>query len=354
MIFDSIDILFKYRAYNLLNSNGDKPLHIPTILIVEDDNATGEILSFVMEEEGYEVFRASTGNQAIRLAKSSFINLVLMDLKLPDMNGLQILENILKISPDTIGIIVTGFASLDTAIQSINTGAYSYVVKPISRDNLKLIVKKGLEKQQLSVENKNLHQKLKKNYLSTIAALTKTLEARDPYTKGHSELVAFMAEVIAKELKLAPKEIEGIIIAALFHDIGKIGISDTILQKKTGLTTEERKIIETHITVGAAIVEKIEFIKNVVPIIRYHHENFDGTGYLEGLSGKDIPIGARILSVCDAFSAMVSDRPYRKAKKMDHVVEELKKCSGSQFDPEIVKIILELIPTIEQEIVAVA
>jgi putative nucleotidyltransferase with HDIG domain len=184
---------------------------------------------------------------------------------------------------------------------------------------------------------------LKNSYFETIAALAASIDAKDHYTHGHSQKVMEYSVEIAKEMGLSEEEITNIKFAGLLHDVGKIGIDDSILKKETALTPEERKEIEKHPVYGYKIVEKIEFLKKARKYIYHHHERWDGKGYPEGLKGENIPLGARIISVADTYDAMTSSRSYRKALPEYIAIEEIKEHSGSQFDPQIVKVFLKII-----------
>jgi HD-GYP domain-containing protein (c-di-GMP phosphodiesterase class II) len=189
----------------------------------------------------------------------------------------------------------------------------------------------------VAIENIQLYRDMKGMYIGTIRTLAKAIDAKDPYTKGHSERVTEFAIEIAKEMKLPDKLSRNIEFAALIHDIGKIGIKDNVLTKPSRLSDSEYELIKRHPAIGEQIIAPIEFLTNVTPLVLYHHEHYDGNGYLEGLTGDEIPIGARVLIVADSDEAMISDRPYSKSMTQKEAVEELKDKSGSQFDPEIVE-----------------
>ncbi len=188
-----------------------------------------------------------------------------------------------------------------------------------------------------------LYTKMRKMYLETIRTLAAAIDAKDPYTKGHSERVAEMAVALAQELNLPERDIETIEYTALLHDIGKIGVDERILSKNDGLTSEEFNKIKEHTITGAKIIEPVEFLKDSYKAIYHHHERYDGDGYPDGLKGEDIPISARIIAVADAYDAMGSDRPYRKKLKQDKIMKELTEQSGKQFDPEVVKALISVL-----------
>jgi len=181
-----------------------------------------------------------------------------------------------------------------------------------------------------------LYMTMRKIYFETIQALATAIEAKDPYTKGHSERVAEFAAIIAEEMKLPENEVNNLKFAALLHDIGKIGIPEHILNKPDKLTKEEFDVVKTHPDMGASIVKKIDFLMHASSIIRYHHERYNGSGYPEGLTGEQIPLGAAILAVADTFDALTTDRPYRKAWSIQETIEEIERCAGRDFKPEVV------------------
>jgi HD-GYP domain-containing protein (c-di-GMP phosphodiesterase class II) len=193
------------------------------------------------------------------------------------------------------------------------------------------------------IENAQLYAKMKDQYLSMVMALAAAIEAKDSYTHGHSQKVMEYAVKIARRMNLPEDEVETIRYAGLLHDIGKIGIKDVILGKPGKLTAEELTEMRKHPRYGATIMEQVDLLREIAPLTLYHHECFDGSGYPMGLKGKDIPLGARILAVADMYDSMVADRPYRKAFPIEQVVQEMRKVAGTQLDPEIVHIFLEIL-----------
>jgi putative nucleotidyltransferase with HDIG domain len=194
-----------------------------------------------------------------------------------------------------------------------------------------------------------LYTKMRKVYLETIRALAAAIDAKDPYTKGHSERVSETSVALAQELNLSDRDIESIEYTALLHDIGKIGITDNILGKKSSLTNKEFDKIKEHTVMGAKIIEPVDFLKSSYKAIYHHHEKYDGKGYPDGIKSEDIPILARIIAVADAYDAMGSDRPYRKKLNKDKILKELKDQSGKQFDPKVVKALISVLDKEREE-----
>jgi len=335
-----------------------------SILVVDDDEDIATLLSLILKKEGYDITTVQSGTSALAQIEEKSFNIVLLDVKLPDMSGLGVLKRIKEKIPETIVIMMTGFSSLESAIESLRYNVYDYLQKPFDMKKLKVMIKKGIEKQRLEVKNKHLINSLtKKNielakkideismldknlhalYLGAMGVMVGTMEAKDHYTKGHSERVTHYAVNIAKELKLPEGQQELIRYACQLHDIGKVGVRDSILHKLEKLTNEEWEEIKLHPTISANILKPLGFLDGGIPIIQHHHERYDGSGYPEGLKIDSIPLGARIIAVADAFDAMTSERPYRKAKSKDEAIAELKKNTGSQFDPIIVKAFLEVL-----------
>ena len=201
----------------------------------------------------------------------------------------------------------------------------------------------------MTIENAELYKHMQNTYLGTIQTLARAIDAKAPYTKGHSDRVTRYAMGIAREMNLSESAIRNIEYAALIHDIGKIGIQETILAKKGELSDTEYEIVKMHPLIGESIITPVKFLNGIAPLILYHHERFDGTGYLEGLRGEAIPLGARIISVADAFDAMTSDRPYRKGLTKEEARRELEKDTGKRFDPEVIKAFLRLLERGEME-----
>ena len=511
------------------------------ILIVDDDSLMCETLMDIMQSLEYDADCATRVVEAREKLSKTFYNILMVDLKLSDGTGLDLLKYVKEINPETMTIIFTGYASLESSISALNEGAFGYLQKPLNIEEVKILISKAMKMQQLSVENKELIEKLKglslkdvetevynhkylierlnsellrakryalsislamidvdyfnsindlyghaygdkilkelakylkqfvrgmdivtryggeefviilpdtdkqstirfterllsdledhifdpqgkklklkvsigvanfseddpdiseayglihlvekavslakerggsrlatlngkeaeepsddtqenidnlkqklskiekrmhQTFLESIYAFAKTIEAKDFYTGEHCEHMVSLAVSIGKKLNLSEKEMEDLKHAAMLHDLGKIGIPDEILLKKGKLTDGEYDIIRKHPQIGAEIIRHLHFLKDVAPIVLYHHERFDGFGYCSGLKGKEIPLGARIIAIADVYQALTSDRPYRKAYSGEEALKIIKEGSGTQFDPEIVKVFFEII-----------
>ena len=340
-----------------------------TILIVDDEPNVLKAVARLLRHNRYEILTAISGAEALEVMDKQPASLVISDQRMPGMSGVELLQVIKKRYPDAIRIILTGSTGLEHAIGAINRGeVYRYILKPWQDEDFRLTVRraveryhmvaqnkrltKEIEKQNLALKESNAHleervnertRELTESYISTVFVLAAAVEAKDPYTRGHSELVSRYANFIAQEMGLATSQRETIQVAGLLHDVGKIGIEERVLLKPGALTGQERGLIETHPEKAVSILEKARLPWDVIPIIRHHHEHFDGTGYPDGLKNKDIPLGARILAVADTFDAMNSKRPYREAYPREIILNELERGSGSQFDPRVSAAFLSVI-----------
>jgi putative nucleotidyltransferase with HDIG domain len=328
------------------------------ILIIDDELAPRESIRMVLKDR-YDVSTASGAHEGLEMMSKNPVDLVVMDIKMPKMDGITALQEIKKRHPDTEVILLTAYASLDTARDAIRFGAFDYLIKPFDKDDILLVVEKGLEKKRTSTGLKMereillgrtsyLEEQINKArntimtcYEGTVKALILTIDAKDHYTYSHSSRVARLSSSLARVLGVPERTIKEIEHAASIHDIGKIGIEENILRKNGRLTAEEYEEMKKHPAIGVRIVQSVPFLEDAIPVILYHHERYDGKGYPEGIKGEQIPLSARIVIVADAIDAMMSVRPYRSALTMEKVFNELKENAGTQFDPEIVDIILK-------------
>jgi putative nucleotidyltransferase with HDIG domain len=473
------------------------------ILIVDDEKVIRDILTDFLTTEGFMVTALESGELALEELQSQHYDLVITDLMMPGMSGIDLLEKIQENKIDTLAIIMTGFGTVESAIKAMKFGAYDYLTKPFKVNELLQIINRGLEKRKLeneniqlkelmalyqvseamssslsldntlqivletthkeleadavslilkrpadrrtqiteyishaleqedgkdedyygvinedslfnflqdnaflivhgpkfrkffkklpqrkglssflsvplkirdeivgavdvysykrmykfndgqaklltilasraaqAIENARLYENIQRTFRGTIEGLVTALEAKDKYTSGHSRRVTEYAMLMARVLDLSEEEIENIDRAGLLHDIGKIGIRLESLNKPGKITEEEHEMFKDHTLMGKQILETIDFLKDIVPLVLYHHEWWDGSGYPEGIKGEQIPLGARILAIADSYDAMTSDRPYRKALDQDVAVRELKKYAGTQFDPALVDIFI--------------
>ncbi len=476
----------------------------PLLLIVDDEPVIREVLSDFLVSQGYVVQTAENGAVALEALKQNRFHLVMTDLKMPVMGGAELIAELAARNMKATIIVMTAYATVETAINTMKNGAYDYIMKPFKIDEITVVVERALQKEQLereniqlketqklyqiseamnsslsqdkvlpiivqsakqetdaavaslvlwdsekelwcseicdtdivnispreldealdltalheahasgkpilypsvdvkpylkkglkngeelrsflsvplvikgevkgmlnvfsfhrgqiflegqrkslfvlasraanAIENARLHEELKATFLQTIEGFAHALDAKDPYTHGHSRRVTSYCEQIALAMGLDMKEVERIRHAATLHDIGKIGLKLESLNKPGKLNQDEAEVFRTHPKMGTRILGPIRFFDNLIPIIYHHHEHYDGSGYPEGKRGDEIPMGARILSVADAYDAMTSDRPYRQAMTMEEAVAELLKNMDTQFDPRVVDVFVRIL-----------
>jgi len=316
------------------------------ILIVDDEELIRRLLHQKLSSEGYRCQKASSAAQALDKLKSNPVELVILDIKMPGKSGMELLLELRARYPDTAVIMATAIADTTTAIQCMKEGAYDYITKPFNLDKVVLSVGRALEKRRLELENKDYQQhleqkveeqagKIRTSFINAVTALAYALEAKDIYTSGHSQRVTKISVTIARELGMPQDSIDKIRLAGLVHDIGKIGIRESVLNKPAPLTDDEFRHIKSHCQAGEHILTPIVEDKEILRAVRHHHERYDGMGYPDGLRGEQIPLGARILSVADAFDAMTSERPYRLAMSAQDACAEIERCKGTQFAPKV-------------------
>ncbi|MEK7715427.1 MAG: HD domain-containing phosphohydrolase, partial [candidate division NC10 bacterium] len=325
------------------------------ILIVDDDRQVREVLHQIFMSAGYNCLLANDGREGVEVFKAERPPLIVTDLKMPVMTGIELLQQVRAIDGDVAVIVLTGAADVKIAIESLKLGAYDFIMKPVNVDELLIAADRAFERRQLLIERREYHEllerrvveatrdlasayrQLQETYRATLEALGSALDTRDIGTAAHSRRVHGYALATAREHRVPEADLTDLAHGVLLHDIGKIGIPDAILLKPGPLTPAEWQIMRRHPEIGKALIEKIPFLRGAVPIVFAHHEKWDGTGYPHGLRGADIPLGARIFMVVDAFDAITFDRPYSRAKPFDVAKAEIKRCAGTHFDPAVVE-----------------
>jgi putative nucleotidyltransferase with HDIG domain len=349
-----------------------------TVLFVDDEPNILRAIQRILRNENMTVLTATSAEEALNLLSHTEVHAVISDQDMPGANGVELLSRVRDHHPAIIRMMLTGFTAMDVAVDAINRGEiFRLITKPWNDEELKTILRQAYDHYDLKQEIRRLNQvtrsqnfslqdmnksleakvrertrqldeknhELKTAYIQTIRALAEAIDAKDSYTRGHSERVAVYASRIARKMKLETPLIERVYFAGLLHDVGKIGIPDAIITKPDRLSDEEYEEIKKHPEIGAKILEPVEFLRQIVPCVRHHHEWFDGSdrGYPERLISHSIPLPSRIILVADTAEAMTSDRPYRKGLPLNRVTSELRKFSGSQFDPVVVDAFLELL-----------
>lgn len=302
------------------------------ILFVDDEDHILEIAEAMFEQEGVRILTAKNGEEALDKVRDYEIAVIVSDHHMPGMMGLDLLSRIKIISPDTVKILMTGFADLQTAIDAINrVEVFRFIVKPWENSQLVELVMDAVKRYRLI-------RSIVEGDEAAMFSLVRAIELKDPYTKGHSERVARYALSIAKDLGLTAKIVKEIKYGSWLHDCGKIGVSENILNCEGPLDDEEIHIVRNHPLWGADVARKARLSETIVNIILFHHERYDGKGYPSGLNGGKIPLEARIVAVADIYDALTTERPYRKAYDKDKALQMLISMKGSVLDPELVEL----------------
>ncbi|DAB27233.1 TPA: two-component system response regulator [Candidatus Gastranaerophilales bacterium HUM_21] len=324
---------FEESLGEILQVNPKNEKH--TILLVDDEVNNLQLLRRTLRHD-YNILTASNGKEALEIVegKGSEIALIVSDQKMPEMEGTEFLKRVAGEYPDIVKILLTGHLDVDAIVDSINDcHLYQYIVKPFDPEELKLTIETGIQKFDL-VNNKTVILKdLRELFYKTIKLIASALDAKDPYTHGHSLRVTMYSLILAKKLNLDDTTLEEIETAGLLHDIGKIGIPQSILCKPGKLTDEEYEVMKSHPAQAEKMLMGIKKLTVVSNWLRTHHERWDGKGYPYGLKGEEIPISGRIIALADTYDAMTSTRSYRKALSHETAMEEIKRCAGTQFDP---------------------
>lgn len=333
---------------------------VPNILIVDDDDNILTLISSILLTRGYACDKAQTLREACKALSAKIYDIVFLDLGLPDGSGFTVLEKVVHITPEALVIVITGFHDLEKAVKSIRHGAFDYITKPFSvmlfRERLNSVIdewktrifsnsyQRYLEKliKERTNELCNTVSEIEHMHDVTVLALGAALDLRDPETEDHCRRVAENSILLGDILGIRGDKLKKLKWGSYLHDIGKIGIPEHILLKSGPLSEEEMAIVKKHSILGYSMIKDIDFLTDAGEVVLYHHEKFDGSGYPYGLKGQNIPLSARIFAIADAFDAMIFPRPYRKRISIDKVVKEINRCSGTHFDPDVVKAFLNI------------
>ena len=321
--------------------------------IIAVDDEMGIIDSLKVYLRDYSITGVTDPQEAIEKVKNEHFDLMLLDYIMTPFHGDHVVEEIRKFNKDLYILLLTGHKDLAPPLETIKKlDIQGYCEKSDKFDQLLLLIESGLKSveqmniiKQINEELADSKELLEKSYLESIEVLRRTVEVKDVYTRGHSDRVSEYSLLIGEKLNLPPEQMKTLKIGALFHDIGKIGIPDAILLKTDKLTDDEYSEIKNHPSIGAHILSNASIFADIIPIVKHHHERYDGKGYPARLAGEDIPYLARIVAVADTFDAMTSRRSYRQALDFDYTTNEIERCKGTQFDPAIADIFLEILKT---------
>jgi putative nucleotidyltransferase with HDIG domain len=319
-------------------------------LVVDDEPAVRGFLIRMLQAQGFQCYEAATGLEALQiLDRIGEPPLIVSDMRMPEMDGIALLEEVRARYPDTSVIMLSGMSETSTAVDCLHRGAADFLLKPITMSELQARVGRVLEKRALVLQNRyyqaNLErqvreqaQRIQELFLQGVQMLARALEAKDAYTSGHSMRVSQYAVATARQMGFAGQSLDGIRLGGELHDIGKIGTRESVLHKAGTLTAEEFHQIHQHPLLGEQMLSPLaQDSPDVLRIVRSHHERLDGRGFPDGLRGEKIPIEARIVAVADAFDAMTTRRPYRESRPPSAALVELRRVAGSQLDPEAVE-----------------
>jgi putative two-component system response regulator len=308
------------------------------LLVVDDMEAMRLALEDSLRLQGYEVVTAASGEEALELLRWQRFDLLLTDQAMPGLSGIELAETTARIHPDVPIVLLTGHTDVELAKASLQRGASDFVTKPVNIRELPIVIERNLTRRRLEVAR--LKEREAQVLFEAIKALASAVDAKDPYTARHSMRVTRLSMVLAGAIGLTGDEKYVLELSAWMHDVGKIGVPDSILTKPSRLTPEEFEVMKVHAAKGGEIVGQIEELSQVADVIRHHHERLDGQGYPDGLRGEAIPLLSRIILIADSFEALTSDRSYRRGTVRERAFEELKKHGGSQFDPELVEVFI--------------
>jgi putative nucleotidyltransferase with HDIG domain len=339
------------------------------ILVVDDESTVRTLLRAMLERQDHACVDVESSQAALAAVENGgSFDVIMTDLMMTGMSGLELLETMQTRHPDVPVIMITGSHDIAIAMTALRRGAFDYLVKPINREQLQVVLQRAISHRRITQQNPNYWEKLEqlvaartdlllktmgdleRSYDITLEALGDALDLKDAETEGHSKRVTAYTIALARAMGYENDDIRMIARGAFLHDIGKMAIPDAILLKPGALTDEERDIMREHCTRGYQIVHKIPYLREAAEIVYAHQERFDGKGYPRGLRAEQIPFGARVFAIADTLDAITSDRPYRRASSFADAREEIVKCSGSQFDPELVEVFSSLPIELWQEL----
>lgn len=305
-----------------------------TILIVEDNDITRQGLQIILEAGGYKVLTATQGREALKRMELTVPDLVLADISMPEMDGYTLFKEV-RSRPEWVTIpfiFLTARGGREDIFNGKKLGVEDYLVKPVDRKELLTTIRSRLARSQ-----QLLLAQLQQAYQASLIMFANAIELRDQYTRGHVERVVDYSQALARQMGWNSSQTNSLRFGSILHDIGKIYIRESILRKPGSLDEEEWAEMKRHPVVGAELIKNIPYLAVAIPVVRHHHERWDGKGYPDGLAGEDIPLAARIVMVADALDAMTTSRAYQRKSTPDEAYEEILKCAGTAYDPAVVK-----------------
>jgi putative two-component system response regulator len=323
------------------------------ILVVDDEVSIQKILRSILEAAGYECVTASNAEEALKALASRNFDIALSDIRMPGKQGTELLQDIKKMYPEVVVLVMTAIENTSTAIESFRLGAYDYMVKPFNRDQVLISVNRALDKRRLENTSRKYQKELyqaaedrraetRRLFYSMTQMLVHLLDLKTPFNEGHSRRVAEKSRYVAREMGMTDEGVRKVYLAALLHDVGTILVEDMLLNKEGTLTAEELRRVREKSSLTDEVLRPIVDDEEVLTTIRHKRERYDGTGYPGALSGNLIPLGSRVIAVVEAFDAITSGRPYRLARSQEEAILELQRCTLTQFDPQVVAVFVDL------------
>ena len=337
-----------------MNSSDEQPQG-HKILVVDDEDSVRSALSRYLEARGHKVGEASNGEDALLALKNEPYSVMLLDVRMPGTDGVDLVPDFLDLDPDLAILMLSAISDATTAATCMQHGAYDYLTKPIELNDLSNAIERALKRRDTFIQNREISSWLKEEVqrrtrevelerekqqqltLATLEALVNALEAKNTFLSGHSARVAAFAASVAHHMNLSDDEVENIRMAGRLHDLGKIGVQESVLNKKGPLTDEEYEHVKQHVLIGWQILSPLQHLGPVVSYVRSHHEHWDGSGYPDGLRAEEITIGGRILCATEVYDALTTARPYQKKLSPEEAVERMGHLVGSVIDPTVLE-----------------
>jgi len=356
----NIDQVHLLRSEVNLGAVSSRDQFTGRVLVVDDEPAACNLLSAILGPPAFHCTTASNGEEALVALQRGQFDAVISDLHMPGISGMELLAEVRRCYPHLAFLVTTGVDDVDVGVKAMRCGADDYLVKPLNENAVMASLESAIHKRQLEkqVEHYRQHleemvaertaqlqgalEQVERSYEDTLQALGAAIDLRDDQTGGHSRRVCRYSLEIARAMGWPDKQLKSLARGAYLHDIGKLGIPDGILLKPGPLSEDERTLMQQHVRIGFDVVKDIPFLADAAEIVLMHHERYDGGGYLRGLKGEEILPGARIFAVADTLDAITSDRPYRRASSFESALDTIRRLSGSQFDPKVVNVFLNI------------
>jgi len=337
------------------------PPGIVTVLVVDDEEPIRNALRKYLKQQQFEVFAASSADEALQQLRLHKISLMLSDIRMPGTSGVDLVPQALEIEPDLAILMLTAVNDATSAALCMQRGAMDYLTKPIELADLGRAVQRALKRREMHLENRHhLNQwkeevttrtaelqrerhRMERVSTATLEVLVNALEAKDPYLRGHSARVADLSANIATEMGLSEEVIDHVRMAGRLHDLGKIGTRDAVVNKEGPLTPEEFEHVKQHVIIGAQILSPLSHLGHIVAMVKSHHERFDGSGYPDGLRGEEVPLGGRVIAAAEVYDALTTARPYQKKMTPEQAVERMADLSGTVLDPKVYDALVRIV-----------